>query len=154
MAEVQAEITIAAPPERVFAFIARPENMPRWLAIAESVDQIEPAPEGLNTRWRVRINILGISHEVPARISAYDWPRRLAFTMAGPMDGNLSNESPLGGVVATLDATDSGTRITCRLSYTVPGGTIGRLAGRGVQPLVQQGVRESLRRLKAALESS
>jgi len=152
MAEVQAEITIAAPPERVFDFAATPENMPRWLVIAEQVDQVERTAEGLGTQWRVRINIFGMSHEVPARISVFDRPHRLAFSMAGPMDNGAADQGSLGGVSATLTPAEEGTHVACRLSYTVPGGAVGRLVSMGVHPLVQQGVRESLRRLKAALE--
>jgi uncharacterized protein YndB with AHSA1/START domain len=152
MSEVQAEITIAAPPERVFDYAADPENMPRWLTIAEGVDQVERTPDPLDTRWRVRINIFGMSHTVPARISEYDRPRRLAFTMAGPMDNHAGAEGSLGGVNATLNPTENGSHVVCELSYTVPGGAIGRLVELSVHPLVRQGVRESLRRLKVAVE--
>jgi uncharacterized protein YndB with AHSA1/START domain len=45
-------LTINAPADEVFAYLAQPENLPRWNYALDRTEQTSPGPIGVGTTYR------------------------------------------------------------------------------------------------------
>ena len=111
MPEASNEITIAQPPEVVFAYLADAENDPEWRpGVVEITRQ---HGEGVGTRYR---QIMGSGRRrinADIEITEYEPDRRLAFrTVVGPV-------RPAGAY--ELTAADGGTRVRFSLRADLTG---------------------------------
>ena len=79
MRRVEAGITIAAPPEAVFAFVADLANLPRWQSGIVSAERTSPDPVGVGSTARVVREMAGQSLTVDLTITAFEPGRRLAL---------------------------------------------------------------------------
>jgi uncharacterized protein YndB with AHSA1/START domain len=82
MRRVEAGITIAAPPEAVFAFVADLANLPRWQSGIVSAERTSPDPVGVGSTARVVRDMAGQSLTVDLTITDFDPGRRLALASA------------------------------------------------------------------------
>jgi uncharacterized protein YndB with AHSA1/START domain len=90
-------LVVARPPEEVFAFLADPDNLPRW-----QTGVVEVRREGDRRHVEVR-SFLGRRLEQTLVVTEYDPPRRLDLAVVeGPLPLRISH---------TLEAEDGGTRI-------------------------------------------
>ena len=83
MRRVEAGITIAAPPEAVFAFVADLANLPRWQSGIVSAERTSPDPVGVGSTARVVRDMAGQSLTVDLTITDFEPGRRLALASAG-----------------------------------------------------------------------
>jgi len=82
MRRVEAGITIAAPPEAVFAFVADLANLPRWQSGITSAERTSPDPVGVGSTARVVRDMAGQSLTVDLTITEFEPGRRLALASA------------------------------------------------------------------------
>ncbi|HKO33303.1 MAG TPA: SRPBCC family protein [Candidatus Limnocylindria bacterium] len=82
MRRVEAGITIAAPPEAVFAFVADLANLPRWQSGILSAERTSPDPVGVGSTARVVRDMAGQSLTVDLTITDFEPGRRLALASA------------------------------------------------------------------------
>lgn len=142
MPSASRSITIARPPEEVFAFIADGANGPRWRPGV--TDVALASGSGVGARYKQGVKGPG-GRRVDAdyEITVYEPGRHLAFkAVAGPV-------RPTGDYV--LEAADGGTRLTFSLACEL-GFPKSLLMGGAVQKSMDAEV-GSLPRLKGLLES-
>ncbi len=135
-------ITIARPPEAVFAFVTDGTTAPRWRPGVTDV-ALETG-SGLGARYRQGVRGPG-GRRVAAdyEVTAFEPLRRLAFTVtAGPV-------RPIGEY--RLEPSDAGTRLTFSLAAKL-GGLKGLFMSRAVQASMDSEM-AALDRLKALLEA-
>lgn len=116
---------VPRPPDEVFAFFARPENLgeitPPWLGFRILTPSPVPMREGALIDYLIRLGPL------PTRwrtlITAYDPPRRF-------VDEQLAGPYSFWHHTHTFAARDGGTVIGDRIEYLLPLGALGRLAER------------------------
>ena len=140
--EAERQVSIARPPEQVFAFVADGLNGPSWRPGV--LDAAHASGSGLGTVYRQGVRGPG-GRRIAAdyRITAWDPPRRLAFeAIAGPV-------RPTGEY--RLEGEGQGTRLTFSLRADL--GPIQRLLlGRSVQRTMEAEV-AATKRLKQHLET-
>lgn len=134
-------IEIACPPERVFAFLSDPGNLPRWQSSVEQVRRESPSP-GVGARHVEVRSLLGRAVEQTLEMTAYEPPTRLDLAV---IDGPLK----------------------LRVSHTLaptPGGTLLEVVGEGqiggplrlLEPVLVAAVKaqgeQDLARLREVLE--
>lgn len=142
MAKIEKSILINAPVEKVFAFMAKPENLPEIWPSLQEVRNIQPLSKG------------GYS---------YDW----SYKMAGlRFDGHAEwiefvqnqrivdkNESGIPSTfIWTYQAEGGGTRVSLSVDYTIPGTVLGKLAEPIVHKINEQEAETVLFNLKVRME--
>ena len=136
-------VTINAPVGDVFAYLAQPENFPRWNYALNRTEQTSPGPIGVGSTFR-QTRTLPRPAEEHFRITAYDPPRLLAA------DGDFG---PLTGTATyRLTAVDEHTtRLVNTFDLTASGAAkaLAALAG----PRVKRAVAKNLDVLKGILET-
>lgn len=117
MATIERSVSVDAPPERAFAFLADHANDPQWLP--GMVDSRNFTGEGTEYRWEWTYKMAGISLDGTGQILEHDPPRRHVVQTQG-------------GIVTTwawtLEPEGDGTRISLHMAYTVPVVALGKLA--------------------------
>ena len=144
--QIESEITVAKPPDDVFAYVARAEELPQYVTDFESVRQDSDAAPGIGTRYSYKMT--------RGAQGTFEWTEfqpssRLAWHGPAVKAGPGSME-PSGWWEFTPEGT--GTRVKLVMAPK-PGGLFKLLA-----PLMAAGMRkgnaEALERLKQRLESS
>ncbi|MCS7178029.1 MAG: NAD-dependent epimerase/dehydratase family protein [Anaerolineae bacterium] len=117
MAVIERSFFVAAPPERVFAFLADHANDPQWLP--GLVESRNFTGEGTNYQWEWTYRMAGISFDGTGHVVEHDPPRRHVVQTRG---GAVSTWA------WTLKPEGAGTRVHLRLEYTIPVAVVGKLA--------------------------
>ncbi|MFD9595533.1 SRPBCC family protein [Kitasatospora sp. NPDC059973] len=136
-------LTINAPADQVFAYLAQPENLPRWNYALDTTEQTSPGPIGVGTTYR-QTRTLPRPAEEHFRITDYDPPNLLT------VDGDFGPFS--GTATYRLTAADQHTtRLVNTVHLTASGAlkAVAALAG----PQVKHAVAKNLDVLKATLEA-
>lgn len=136
-------LTINAPTDEVFAYLARPENLPRWNYALDRTEQTSPGPIGVGTTYR-QTRTLPRPAEEHFRITEYDPPNLLTIDGDfGPFTGTATYRLTL------LD--QHTTRLVNTLKLTATGALkpIAAIAG----PQVKHAVAKNLDVLKNILET-
>ena len=149
MPQVEQSIDIQAPPAVVFALVAdQPERMPEWWPSFELQERVTPPPTRIGSISRYVYNMMGIrikgQHQV-LQMDALDGHQRLVVKTISGLDSMFEFEFALSG---------SGTRLTVRIAYALPGSVLGQLLNRlTIEQQNEQDLFESLKRLKSLVES-
>lgn len=142
MPSVSDRITIAAPPERVFDFVADYRNAPRFMHEVEAFEPLGPITRGVGARVRVTARVMGIPVQTTLEITTYQRPTRLA-------------SRSYAGVEATATwqfvPQEDGTLVVFSSSYRLPALVRGPLKDRAMRAAAEN-VARTLRNLKHLLE--
>jgi uncharacterized membrane protein len=139
MPVVEESVFIARPPEEVFDYLSKAENLPVWDSSIVRAEQVGADPVGVGTRWRGTSKILGRRFEWTTELTEFDPPRR---SSSRSVEGKLEFT-----VTILLEPADGGTRYTYRVDAASGlGGVFGRLA----DPMVE---RAQARTVRANLET-
>jgi uncharacterized protein YndB with AHSA1/START domain len=146
--EVTESVVIDAPVQRVWDLIMDPHRLGEWVSTHVSV---ENAPEGglkEGSTFDQRMKLAGKGFDVTWTVTACDPPIRAEWRGEGPAGSSASVTYRLS------DAGDGGTRFDYANGFELPGGALGRVAGRvaGDRAARSQS-RKTLARLKELLES-
>jgi uncharacterized protein YndB with AHSA1/START domain len=104
---------IAAPPERVFAYVATPANWPRWHPASRAVRGIVDRTPAVGESVVETFEIAGRRGDATWTTRELDPPRRWAFDATSPGGGGAS-------IVYTLTPAPGGTRFQRDIHYRGP----------------------------------
>lgn len=139
-------IDIAAPPERVFAYVTAPVNWPRWhpqsRAVSGTIDRT-PQP---GERTIEDFEIAGRKGRATWTSVAVDPPRRWEFDGHGEGGGSAH-------IVYTLTPASSGTHFERELIYRGPNLAFVIVDALQVRAVMEADSAEAVRRLKRAVEA-
>ena len=135
---------IGRPPAEVFAFIAEPENLPRWDPAIREVRRTEPGPVGLGSGLTVMAAEAGRSVVVDSHVTDF-LPDRL-FGVAATFSG-----VPLR-LRWRLEPDGDGTRVTAEGEAELGG--LMALAGGFVKGIVAERLSQAHANLKRILEET
>ncbi|HNB36687.1 MAG TPA: SRPBCC family protein [Anaerolineales bacterium] len=135
-------VLIDHPVKDVFAFVANPNNMPKWNSAVVSLEQVTPGTVGVGTKFKSIGEMMGRRIEGEMQITAYEPDTKCGFQVtAGPMQVNLT---------MIFKTVGTGTKVSLNAQGN-PGGLF-KLAEGVMAGQVKSMMEGNLARLKAALE--
>ncbi len=140
MPVVEESVVIARPPQEVFDFLSKFENIAVYDSSVTASEQIGDGPLGVGTRGRGTSKIMGRQFDWTVEITEFDPPRRM---VSRSVEGKLDFT-----VTLTLEPADGGTRLTQRINAESGlGGVFGKLADSLVERAQGRTVRANLETL-------
>ena len=142
---VERTIQIAAPPETIYDVVMDPTRLEDWVTIHQA---LEKAPDGRlkkGSSLTQSLKLAGRKFKVNWTVVENDPRRRVVWEGRGPVASRARVEyvfAPNG----------NGTRFSYLNEYDLPGGPLGRIAGRAVAKVTEKELEGSLRRLKSLVE--
>ncbi|MDI6696331.1 MAG: SRPBCC family protein [Anaerolineales bacterium] len=142
MAKIEKSIFINAPVEKVFAFMAKPENLPEIWPSLQEVRNAQPLPNGgYSYDWSYKM--AGLRFDGHAEWSEFIQNQRIVD----------KNESGIPSTFTWIyQPEDGGTRVSVSVDYTIPGAALGKLAEPIVHKMNEQEAETVLVNLKARME--
>ena len=144
--KVERTVDIGAPPERVYELIMDPQRLEDWVTIHHHLEQ---APSGQLkkgskvTQW---LKLAGRKFKVRWTVVENDPCKKVVWEGEGPIFSHAR-------VVYGLEPNgDGATSFSYTNEYDLPGGALGRVAGRTVKRVTGKEVDGSLQKLKSILE--
>jgi uncharacterized membrane protein len=146
MPYVEQSISIDAPPEAVFDLIAnQPERMPEWWRAFELQTRVTPPPTAVGSVSRYVYNMLGVKIKGEHQVVELDENARLVVKTMSGIDSAFE---------FTFAPSDSGTELTVRVEYTLPGSVLGQLLNRlAIEQRNERDLAEGLQNLKQIVEA-
>ena len=142
MARVKKKTTIAAAPDKVWAYISEPLNMPRF--IPGMIDIHDHVGEGVGSHFKWAYKMAGVRFDGESTVEEFVPAKRMVVVSKGGIPSTWT---------WTLAPQAGGTELNLEVDYSVPVPVLGKLA----EPLVaRQNDREAelaLENLKAQTES-
>jgi uncharacterized protein YndB with AHSA1/START domain len=140
MPGVVSEIELAAPPEAVWEVVMDPHRLGDWVTTHVALGEDTPKELTRGSSFEQTLKVGGPKFHVTWNVVEADRPRRVEWSGDGP--GGSSAR-----VVYELEPNeDGGTSFGYRNEFELPGGPLGRLAGRTVGAAAAK--REAERTLK------
>jgi uncharacterized membrane protein len=143
--KVERTVEIAAPAERVYEVVMDPSRLEDWVTIHH---HLEDAPNGQLkqgsklTQW---LRLAGKKFRVRWTVVENEPCRRVVWEGRGPVGSHAHIEYG-------FTARDGRTDFSYLNRYDLPGGWLGRFAGRTVARVTQKELEGSLQRLKSLVE--
>ena len=143
---VHQTIQIEAPIERVWDLVMDPDRLGEWVTIHEQVSEVPDGGLEAGSRFRQRMKLRGVPLKVSWEIVEFDPPQHARW--AGEAAAGAKAE-----IVYDLAEQDGVTTFDYRNEFDLPGGKVGKLAGRAFNAASgDREARRSLKRLKELLE--
>jgi len=143
MAKVERSITINAPVEKVFAYIADPMSEPEWQPGSVEVKDVTLTEEGVGSHYRWVYKMWGLRFEGESTTLEYIPNQRIVTQSKG-------------GIVSTWTYTfephDGGTKANVVVEYTVPIPVLGKVAEALVLKQTEREADLAVANLKARME--
>jgi uncharacterized protein YndB with AHSA1/START domain len=148
VSEVRAEIEIGAPPDRVWDVVMDPHRLSEWVTTHAGLGKGAPERLGQGDCFEQKLKVSGAAFTVRWTVERCERPRDVKWSGDGPGGSRAS-------VRYTLEERgDSGTLFGYENEFELPGGALGRLAGRAVGDRVSRRESErSLENLRRLLEN-
>jgi carbon monoxide dehydrogenase subunit G len=139
-------IEIAAPVERVYAFIAdRPEAAASFIPGLNRISNVSSPAPGIGQTWEYEFNWFGLVISGQSRCSNLDRPRSYQFQT---LSGTRSTWS------YRFEPKDAKTRLSLEVEYEIPKNVLARYASQGaLEKMNQDRAVEALANLKGLLEA-
>jgi uncharacterized membrane protein len=142
--EVKETFVVNRPRAEVYAFWRRLGNLPLFMKYLEEVTE----KDGLHSTWKAA---------VPGGLGTITWEAEITedrpgelITWASLPGSTIDN----AGEINFQDAPNNqGTEIRAHITYRLPAGDVGSLAGKLFNPLVENMMKEDLRRFKSIIET-
>jgi uncharacterized membrane protein len=145
--KVEREVRIDAPAQRVYDVVMDPGRLKDWVTIHH---HLEDAPQGAlkkGSKLTQCLKLAGRKFNVRWTVVENDPCRRVVWEGRGPV-GSHARVSYEFGDSSGADCTD----FHYMNEYDLPGGPLGRIAGRGVARVTQKELDATLQKLKAITE--
>src|SRR3954453_7176874 len=145
MTKLEREIHIEADPEAVYAKLMDPDCLGQWVKIRDGVLE---APDGdleKGDELVQRCKVAGRKFKLRWKVEQADPPHKTVWRGRGPLGSKAR-------VTYGLAANNGGTDFTYTNEYDLPGGPVGRLAGRAVVGASGSEADRTLERLKKLIE--
>jgi carbon monoxide dehydrogenase subunit G len=147
MARLERTIEIDAPPDRVYDVLTDPKCLGSWVTIQEELVSAPEAPLEKGDCVVQRMKVVGKSFEVSWDVEVADRPNKVRWSGDGPMGSKAR---------ATYELSSNGnggTKFSYTNEYDVPGGPIGKFAGKALVSASGNEADATLQRLKEFIES-
>lgn len=142
MAKIERSLIISAPIEKVFAFMANPENLPEIWPSLQEVRNVQLLPNGgYCYDWTYKM--AGMRFEGKAEWTEFVKNQRIVD----------KNESSIPSTfIWTYQPEEGGTRVTVNVEYTIPSAILGKLAEPVIHKMNEHEAETVLANLKARME--
>jgi uncharacterized protein YndB with AHSA1/START domain len=137
--EVRAETELQASPEEVWDVVMDPGRLERWVTTHEGLEGDVPDRLEAGSTFRQRLKVGGAAFTVTWTVVECEHPRLVRWEGDGPAGSAAFVEY-------LLSASADGTRFAYSNRFELPGGVLGRIAGKAVGERVAR--RESERTLQ------
>jgi carbon monoxide dehydrogenase subunit G len=145
--EVRESIEIDAPVQKVWDLVMDPNRLGEWVSTHQAVSNVPDGGLQEGSTFEQRMKLAGKGFDVTWTVKECDAPNKAAWEGAGP-GGSTAH------VVYALSESDGGTRFDYANGFELPGGALGRVAGRVAgDRAARSQARKTLARLKELLES-
>ncbi|HEX3510190.1 MAG TPA: SRPBCC family protein [Solirubrobacteraceae bacterium] len=146
MSLVEASISIAVPPQRVWKMVMDPDSLGRWVTIHRRLMRADQGPPRTGFTMDQRICMRGVTLDVHWCLSDCEENRRAVWEGRGPARSRAHTEY-------LLAADDGGTRFDYRNEFRAPLGPVGAIVSRAlVGGMPEREANRTLASLKATLE--
>jgi carbon monoxide dehydrogenase subunit G len=142
---VEREIDIAVPPEAVYEKVMDPGLLDDWVTIHAGLKDSPGRELKQGSELTQSLKLAGRRFDVHWRVVEDDCPNRVVWEGRGPAHSKAK-------VVYDFEANGGGTRFYYANEYSLPGGFLGRLAGRAFSHTAAREADRSLERLKDLCE--
>lgn len=119
MAEIRRNIFINAPVEKVFDVAMHQERLPEWLVGMEEVRDVPPGPPEVGTTYEWTYSMGGVRFQGTNTVTEIVPNARFVVESTGGINSTWT---------WIYEVQEGGTLLTCEMSYSVPGGGLGRFA--------------------------
>jgi carbon monoxide dehydrogenase subunit G len=143
--KVERNVEIGAPPERVYELVMDPGRLEDWVTIHH---HLEDAPSGQlrqGSKLTQCLKLAGRKFKVRWTVVENDPCERVVWEGKGPIASTAR-------VIYEFAPNENGTHFSYANEYDLPGGALGRLAGRTVKRVTAKELDGSLQRLKSLVE--
>jgi len=146
MPHVEQSIDIHAPVEAVFHIIAnQPERMAEWWPPIELQERVTPPPTNVGSVSRYVYNMMGVKIKGEHEVLEMAPNQHLVVKTISGIDSQFDFHFTPSG---------SGTNLTIRVDYTLPGSVLGQLLNRlAIEKKNEQDLEEGLQNLKQIVEN-
>jgi carbon monoxide dehydrogenase subunit G len=138
-------VDLTAPPERVYDVVMDPSRLGDWVTIHDHLVGSPPRRLEQGSRLTQCLRLAGRRFHVHWTVVENDPCRRVVWEGRGPVTSHARVEYD-------FEPNGAGTRFSYVNQYDLPGGPLGRLAGRTVARATAKEVDGTLQRLKALVE--
>ena len=145
MTKLEREIHIDAAPEDVYSKLMDPDCLGDWVTIQ---DELLEAPDGdleQGDELVQRCKVAGRKFKLSWTVEQAERPHKTVWKGKGPLGSKAK-------VTYDLAANEGGTDFTYTNEYSLPGGPIGKVAGRAVVGASGAEADRTLKRLKKLIE--
>ena len=136
---------IAAPPQAVYDIVMDPGRLADWVTIHQQIVGTAQSPLRKGSELTQSLKLAGKRFNVRWRVVENEPCRHVVWEGRGPVGSHARVEY-------RFDSNDGGTDFSYINEYDLPGGPLGRAAGRAVSRVTQKEVDGSLQRLKQLVE--
>lgn len=143
--KVKRSVEIAAPPERVYDLVMDPRRLEDWVTIHHRLESAPPGQLEKGSEVTQQLKLAGRKFKVRWTVVQNDPCKRVVWEGKGPVFSRAR-------VIYGFKSDGDGTRFSYTNEYDLPGGALGRLAGRTVTRVTAKEVDGSLARLQSLLE--
>jgi carbon monoxide dehydrogenase subunit G len=143
--KVERTVQIAAPPERVYEVVMDPGRLGDWVTIHHELEDAPKAPLKKGSKLTQSLKLAGQRFRVRWTVVENDPWKKVVWDGRGPMGSTARVEYRFA-------ENGAGTRFSYMNQYELPGGVLGRLAGRPVSIVTGRELDGSLQRLKSLVE--
>ncbi len=142
---VERTVEVAAPPERLYEVVMDPSRLEDWVTIHDHLVGEVPARLRKGSELTQCLKLAGRPFKVRWTVAENEPCDRVVWEGRGPVGSHAK-------VVYGFEENGKGTRFLYRNEYDLPGGPLGRLAGRTVARATAREVDGSLQKLKLLVE--
>jgi carbon monoxide dehydrogenase subunit G len=143
--KVEQNVQIAAPAERVYEVVMDPDRLEEWVTIHHHLEDAPNGPLRKGSQLTQCLKLAGKKFRVRWTVVENDPGRRVVWEGRGPLGSRAHIEYEF--------TTENGATDFFYVNrYELPGGRLGRLAGRTVARVTQKELEHSLQRLKSLVE--
>jgi len=145
MPSVTESVTIAAPVDRVYSFLAdNPQGAVTFIPGLNRIENVAPSEARVGQTWQYEFNWFGVVFAGNSRCTKLDRPRTYEFQTE---TGNRSTWT------YTLAAAGINTQLTLVVQYDLPDSMVARFSTKAtLEKMNQERANEALRNLKGLLE--
>jgi uncharacterized membrane protein len=140
--EAIASFTVNKPRAEIYKFWRNFENLPAFMEHLESVKMIDL----YRSKWTAKL---------PGGFGTVTWDARIDEEVEDALISWISLPGSIidnAGEIRFTDSVGQGTEVTAQISYRLPAGQLGSIAGRLLNPVVEKMIQNDLHRFKEHLE--
>jgi uncharacterized membrane protein len=145
--KVEREIRINAPPKTVYDVVMDARRLEDWVTIHHNLEDAPSGPLKKGSKLTQCLKLAGSRFKVQWTVVENDPCRRVVWEGRGPVGSKARVQYEFGDSSGG-DCTD----FHYLNEYDLPGGPLGRIAGRGVARVTQKELEGSLQKLKSITE--